>query len=66
MPETVRTMGDKLRDALAEIHAQRPEVIGCYAAPPKQLADGHMYCEIYECDEDGEPIGEVLEVVRFV
>ena len=66
MGETVRTMGDKLRDALAEIHAQRPEVIGCYAAPPKHFPDGHMYCEIYECDRAGKPVGEVLKVVQFV
>ena len=64
--ETVRTMGDKLREAMLEIRAEHPEIIGTYAAPPKQNTDGRMCCEIFECDEQGKPIGEVLKVVHFV
>lgn len=64
--ETVRTMGDKLREAMVEIRAEHPDVIGLYAAPPKQETDGRMSCDIFACDEYGKPVGEVLKVVYFV
>lgn len=64
--ETVSTMGDKLREAMTEIRNEHPDVIGLYAAPPKQGESGRMFCEIFACDEHGRPVGEILKVVHFV
>ena len=64
--ETIRTMGDKLREAMTEIRAEHPDVIGLYAAPPERDDKGRVHCNIFACDEHGKPVGEVLKVVNFV
>jgi len=57
-------IGEKLRTAVEEIRAKRPEIVGLYAAPPVRQEDDHVYCEIFECDEQGKPVGPLLKVVQ--
>lgn len=64
--DNVRTMGDKLRDAISEIELEHPECQCLFAAPPFKGKNGHIYCKIYDSNESGSPIGDPLKVVQLV